>query len=247
MFLDKESILKKLNNKLTEKIYGEDKAINNILNNVNRYFNKDKSIKLLLIGPSGVGKTSSVKLISEELNTNLIRLDMSEYNLDSSVNKLIGSPHGYIGYDDDYVFSKVKYNPYSIILVDEIEKAHPSVLNLFLTIMDEGYITDSHGEVIDFSHTLIFMTSNVIKNISVGFNKNNSYNLNEEFSEEFLGRFDDIIYFDKLTKEQVLLYLKKNIINKDVDYESILEEINYLEYGFRNINKVIDKYNYLTN
>jgi len=166
---------------------------------------------------------------------------MSEYNLETSVNKLIGVSHGYIGYDDEYIFKKVSYNPYSIILVDEIEKAHPSVLNLFLTIMDEGFITDAHGEIIDFSHTLIFMTSNAIKNNSVGFT-NNENNLTENFSEEFLGRFDDIIYFDTLTKEEVLNYLKEKINNNTIDYESILNEINYQKYGFRNINRVINKY-----
>ena len=168
---------------------------------------------------------------------------MSEYNLETSVNKLIGVSHGYIGYDDEYIFNKVKYNPYSIILVDEIEKAHPSVLNLFLTIMDEGIITDAHGETIDFSHALIFMTSNAIKNINVGFTNIGNSDLTESFSEEFLARFDDIIYFETLTKKDVLEYLKEKIEDKDIDYDSILNEINYQKYGFRNINKVIDKYN----
>ena len=164
MFLNYEEILTKVSNILEEKIYGEEKAKKQIINNLNIYFKKDKNLKLLLLGPSGVGKTSSVKHLSETLKMNLIRLDMSEYNLETSVNKLIGVSHGYVGYDDDYIFNKVKYNPYSVILVDEIEKSHPSVLNLFLQIMDEGFITDAHGEKIDFSHTLIFMTSNAYKN-----------------------------------------------------------------------------------
>ena len=142
---------------------------------------------------------------------------MSEYNLETSVNKLIGVSHGYVGYEDDYIFNKVKYNPYSIILVDEIEKAHPSVLNLFLQIMDEGFIHDSHGEIIDFSHTLIFMTSNAYKNINVGFGEK-SNNLTETFSEEFLGRFDDIITFDALTKEMVIDYLKDKLEDISIDY-----------------------------
>ena len=139
--------------------------------------------------------------------------------------------------------NKVKYNPYSIILVDEIEKAHPSVLNLFLQIMDEGFVTDAHGERVDFSHTLIFMTSNAVKNKTVGFGEFDKTNLTENFSEEFLGRFDDIIYFESFTKEEVLRYLKDKIDNKETNYEEILNEMNYTKYGFRNINKIIDKYN----
>ena len=242
MFLNYEEILTKVSNILEEKIYSEEKAKKQIINNLNIYFKKDKNLKLLLLGPSGVGKTSSVKHLSETLKMNLIRLDMSEYNLETSVNKLIGVSHGYVGYDDDYIFNKVKYNPYSVILVDEIEKSHPSVLNLFLQIMDEGFITDAHGEKIDFSHTLIFMTSNAIKNKTVGFGSLDKSNLNENFSEEFLGRFDDIIYFEAFTKEEVLKYLQEKINDEKTDYDKILEEMNYTKYGFRNINKIIDKY-----
>jgi len=242
MFLNYEEILTKVSNILEEKIYSEEKAKKQIINNLNIYFKKDKNLKLLLLGPSGVGKTSSVKHLSETLKMNLIRLDMSEYNLETSVNKLIGVSHGYVGYDDDYIFNKVKYNPYSVILVDEIEKSHPSVLNLFLQIMDEGFITDAHGEKIDFSHTLIFMTSNAIKNKTVGFGSLDKSNLTENFSEEFLGRFDDIIYFEAFNKEEVLKYLQEKINDEKIDYDKILEEMNYTKYGFRNINKVIDKY-----
>ena len=243
MFLNKEDMLKNIKNKLKEKIYHQDQAINKILNNMSLYFRNDKNIKLLLIGPSGVGKTSSVKLISKALNNNIIRLDMSEYNLETSVNKLIGVSHGYVGYDDEYIFNKVKHNPYSILLVDEIEKAHPSVLNLFLTIMDEGFITDAHGDEIDFSHTMIFMTSNAIKNYNVGFNNIDKNDLTETFSEEFLGRFDDIIYFNTLDKNDVLNYLQEKLEDKELNYNEILDETNYQKYGFRYINKVIDKYN----
>jgi len=242
MFLNKEEIIKKITTLLNDNIYGETNAIVKLINNLKYYFNNDKNLKILLVGPSGVGKTSSVKLISKELKNNLIRLDMSEYNLETSVNKLIGVSQGYIGYDDEFIFNKIKYNPYSIILVDEIEKAHPSVLNLFLQIMDEGFIHDSHGEKIDFSHTLIFMTSNAYKNINVGFGEKNN-NLTNTFSEEFLGRFDDIITFDCLDKETVIAYLKEKLNNNNVNYEELLKEINYTKYGFRYINKIIDKYN----
>lgn len=241
MFLNKKEVLKNIKKTLEENIYGEQKAINALVDNLKIYFKQENNLKLLLIGPSGVGKTSSIKLISKVLKNKLIRLDMSEYNLETSVNKLIGVSHGYIGYDDDYIFNQVKYNPYSIILVDEIEKASPSVLNLFLQIMDEGIITDAHGEAIDFSHTLIFMTSNAIKNGSVGFTNLENHNLTNDFTEEFLGRFDDIIYFDNLSKTDVINYLKEKLDN-NADYENILKEINYHKYGFRNINRVVNKY-----
>mgnify|MGYP004641612867 FL=1 len=237
---DTNQMILEITNNLNKEIYGEENAINKIINNLKLYLKKEKKRNILLLGPSGVGKTSSVKIISKTLNNSLIRLDMSEYNLETSVNKLIGVSGGYVGYNDEYIFSKVKYNPYSLILVDEIEKAHPSVLNLFLQILDEGFITDSKGEKIDFSHTLIFMTSNAVKNKKMGFS-NTKYNLNEDFSEEFLGRFDDIIYFDTLTKEVVLNYLKENI-KEDIDYEDLLKDILYEKYGFRNIKKIIEKY-----
>ncbi len=246
MFLNHEELLTKTKANLLSKIVYQDQAIAKLLDNLNIYFKKDTNLKLLLVGPSGVGKTSSIKIISDTLKNTLIRLDMSEYNLETSVNKLIGVSHGYIGYEDDYIFNKVKYNPYSIILVDEIEKAHPSVLNLFLQIMDEGVIHDSHGEAIDFSHTLIFMTSNAYQNINIGFGEKNN-NLTETFTEEFLGRFDDIINFNALTKEEALNYLKAHLLNKDIDYNELLKETNYEKYGFRYINRVINKYNLRVN
>jgi len=240
-------IMQNLKMELENNIYGEKEALSSLLNNIDYYFKSNHNLKLLLVGPSGVGKTSSVKLISKVLNNNLIRLDMSEYNLETSVNKLIGVSHGYVGYDDDYIFNKVKYNPYSLILVDEIEKAHPSVLNLFLQIMDEGFITDAHGETIDFSHTLIFMTSNAYKNTNLGFIDTPNNALTEYFSEEFLGRFDDIIAFQSITKEEAKKYLASKLSNQNLDYDAILSEINYQKYGFRNINKVINKYNFKIN
>ncbi len=246
MFLNHEEELEKIKRALISKISYENNAIYKLLDNLNIYLKKDTNLKLLLVGPSGVGKTSSVKIISDTMKNNLIRLDMSEYNLETSVNKLIGVSHGYIGYEDDYIFNKVKYNPYSVILVDEIEKAHPSVLNLFLQIMDEGVIHDSHGEAIDFSHTLIFMTSNAYKNISIGFGDKKN-NLTETFTEEFLGRFDDIINFNAPTKEETLNYLKEHLKNQDLDYNELLKETNYEKYGFRYINRVINKYNLKVN
>ena len=159
---NKKDIYNKIETNLKDSILGQEKAINKILENIMIKLNgTNKPLSLLLLGASGVGKTESVKIISESLSrkNTLIRLDMSEYNLETSVNKLIGTSAGYVGYDDECILKKVKINPYSVILVDEIEKAHPKVLNLFLQILDEGFITDSKGEKIYFDNTYIFMTS----------------------------------------------------------------------------------------
>lgn len=115
-------------------------------------------------------------------------------------------------------------------------------MNLFLQIMDEGTIHDAHGEEIDFSHTLIIMTSNAYKNNFVGFLDTKKDNLTEYFSEEFLGRFDDIIEFNALTKEQALSYLKEKIQDENLEYEKLLKDTSYEKYGFRYLNKIIDKY-----
>ena len=241
ILIDKKKILEKIKNKLYQNILYEDEALEKLMDNLKIFYEKECSVKLLLIGPSGIGKTSAVKLISAVTHDKLIRLDMSEYKESSSLSKLIGSHAGYVGYDDPFIFKEVKYNPYSIILVDELEKAHPSIMNLFLQIMDEGIIHDSHGEAIDFSHTLIIMTSNAYKNNNVGF-INQSKDLTEEFSEEFLGRFDDYILFKPLTKEQAKSYLQEKLQDETLDYEKLLKDASFQKYGFRYMNKIIDKY-----
>ena len=241
LFMNKKEILEKMKDELYANILYEDEALNKIIENVAIFYEKERSIKLLLTGPSGVGKTSCVKILSKVTKNHLIRLDMSEYKEQTSISKLIGTHGGYVGYDDPFIFKEVKYNPYSIILVDELEKAHPSVMNLFLQIMDEGVIHDAHGEAIDFSHTLIIMTSNAYKNNSVGFISQEK-DLTEEFSEEFLGRFDDCIMFKPLTKEQALDYLQEKIKDSKANYEQLLKDSSFEKYGFRYMNKVIDKY-----
>ena len=241
LFMNKKELLEKIKDELYANILYEDEALNKIIENVAIFYEKERSIKLLLTGPSGVGKTSCVKILSKVTKNHLIRLDMSEYKEQTSISKLIGTHGGYVGYDDPFILKEVKYNPYSIILVDELEKAHPSVMNLFLQIMDEGVIHDAHGEAIDFSHTLIIMTSNAYKNNSVGFISQEK-DLTEEFSEEFLGRFDDCIMFKPLTKEQALDYLQEKIKDPQANYEQLLKDSSFEKYGFRYMNKVIDKY-----
>ena len=242
LFINKDELLNKIKEALFVNILYEDKALNKLIDNLKIFYNNERSLKLLLTGPSGVGKTSCVKILKEVTKNNLIRLDMSEYKDQTSLSKLIGTHGGYIGYNDPFIFKEVKYNPYSIILVDELEKAHPSIINLFLQIMDEGFIHDAHGETIDFSHTLIIMTSNVGGKENVGFINQGSEELQEFFSEEFLGRFDDIISFNKITKEQALTFLKTKLKDDTINYEELLKDTSYEKYGFRYLKKLIDKY-----
>ena len=245
MFEDKNKIYKQIKNNLYEKIYGQDASIEKILNNIKIKLNgTNKPLSLLLIGPTGVGKTESVKIVAESISKkcNLIRLDMSEYNLDISVNKLIGASAGYIGYDDDCIFKQVKQNPYSIILVDEIEKAHPKVLNLFLQILDEGFITDSKGEKIYFENTCIFMTSNVMNNNKMGFNNVNNNNVEEMLTKELIGRFNDVIEFANINEETVRKYLEKIPGIENLNIEKIIAESDFAKYGLRNVKNIVSKY-----
>ena len=178
----------------------------------------------------------SVKLISEYLKIPLIRLDMSEYNNETAINRLIGASAGYVGYDDEAIFDKVRMHPYSIILVDELEKASPNVINLFLQILDEGILTNAKGEKIDFKNTYIFMTSNVGTTNNIGF-MNNSTNYNDYFSKEFIARFTDIIRFNSITDDMINKYLeKKNISDKE-----IIKDYDYHNLGFRGLDKYIIK------
>ena len=167
---------------------------------------------------------------------------MSEYNLDISVNKLIGTSAGYIGYDDECVFKQVKLNPYSIILVDEIEKAHPKVLNLFLQILDEGFITDSKGEKIYFENTCIFMTSNIINNSKMGFTNISNNNIEEVLTKEIIGRFDEVVEFKNIDELTVREYLDKLDLNKTIDKEKIIAESEFAKYGLRNVKNIVAKY-----
>ncbi len=242
---DKKALFGVIKQNLETNILGEEKAVRSLLKNIWFKFNGySKPLSLLLVGPSGVGKTESVKTIAKSIsNSKLIRLDMSEYNLDTSVNKLIGVSAGYVGYDDDYIFRSVLDNPYSIILVDEIEKAHPRVLNLFLQILDEGFVTNAKGEKIDFQNTMIFMTSNVVNGEAVGFMKQSNDALSSTFSKEFLGRFTGVVPFEKLGEEVLSNYVKENLKDTKVIISKLIEEAECDKFGLRNLKHLILKYN----
>ena len=228
--IDYKNLEKSLNNK----IIGQDVSIKSIINNLKNRPN-DKPLSLLLVGSTGVGKTESVKIIAQELNINLLRLDMSEYNQDIAVSRLIGSSAGYVGYDDGAILDKIKMEPFSIILLDEIEKASPSVLNLFLQILDDGFVTNAKGEKINFKNTIIFATSNAKGNKKIGFIENKiKY---DDFSKEFIARFSDIIPFDDVDEDMIIKYFKKNKIN---NFE-LLKDFDYHKNGFRGLDKFVEK------
>jgi ATP-dependent Clp protease ATP-binding subunit ClpC len=243
--------LRQMKDALQGKVIGQDEAVNKIVKAIqrNRIGLKDPSKPIgsfIFIGPTGVGKTHLAKILAEfmfDSSDALIRVDMSEYMEKFSVSRLIGAPPGYVGYEEGgQLTEKVRRKPYSIILLDEIEKAHPDVFNLLLQVMDEGRLTDSLGRRIDFKNTIIIMTSNVgtrqLKDFGkgVGFNTPAEVTMDSEFSRgviqkalnrtfapEFLNRVDDVIMFDQLSKESI-----KSII--DLELKGIFGRVTTLGY-----------------
>ena len=219
-----ENQLQNLASDLKAHVIGQDKAVDKVARAIRRNrigFNKSgRPIgSFLFVGPTGVGKTELAKQLAKQMfgsEDAMIRFDMSEYMEQYSVSKLIGSAPGYVGYEEaGQLTEQVRHNPYSLILLDEIEKAHPDVLNLFLQILDDGRLTDSQGRTVSFKDTIIIMTSNAgqgIKNASVGFaaenedesNESARNNMSQFFKPEFLNRLDDVIEFNELTKPDLL-------------------------------------------
>ena len=239
--LESKTNFKSLGKYLKNNLIGQDKAIDKIIDNLQNH-DEDKPFSLLLTGSTGVGKTETVKQISKYLNMPLLRLDMSEYNQDITINRLLGSSAGYVGYDDGAIFDKIKMEPFTCILVDELEKASPSVINLFLQILDEGFVTNAKGEKIDFKNTLIFMTSNVKGSKKIGF-MDTKKNYNEFFSKEFIARFTDIIEYNDITEEMLDIYLKKNNISD----KSIIKNFDISKQGFRGLKHYLVKENKVKN
>lgn len=266
-----------LKDNLSKKILGQDEAIEAISNSILRkranIRNIERPPSFIFVGPTGVGKTALVKELAYELfdsKESIIKLDMSEYMESHSVSKLIGSPPGYVGYDEaGQLTERVRRNPYSIVLFDEIEKAHPSIFNILLQILDDGKLTDSQGRSVSFKHTIIVLTSNLgtnFKSDGYGFaNKQIDSELlqsktrealKEFFSPEFLNRIDDVITFNKLshdtlTKIAELLIIElqnetkeKNILftySKDV-VKYIVEKGYNEKFGARPLRRAIQKY-----
>ncbi len=205
---------------LKQNVIGQDRAVDKVARSIRRNrigFNKSgRPIgSFLFVGPTGVGKTEAAKQLALELfgtTEAMIRFDMSEYMEKFSVSKLIGSPPGYVGYEEAGQLTEQVRHPYSLILLDEIEKAHPDVMHMFLQILDDGRLTDSQGKTVSFKDTIIIMTSNAgsgdpIVNVGFGTTKSTPNSvvdkLTKYFKPEFLNRFDDIIEFNALTKENL--------------------------------------------
>lgn len=220
---------------LNNEIVGQEEAINEIIASL-KSKESDLPVSILLTGSTGVGKTKTVKEIATYLKMPLVRLDLSEYNEPVSINRLIGSSVGYVGYDDENIFDRIRMYPNSIVLLDELEKANSNVINLFLQVLDEGFITNAKGEKIDFKNTYIFMTSNAEINNKIGFMKGKS-NYQNSFSKEFLGRITCIVNYKNVTEDMVKKYLSK----KGIKNSSILKEFDYENQGFRGLDKYIKK------
>ena len=263
-----------LEERLHQKIVGQEEAVQAVSRAIRRNRAGLKSTKrppsFMFVGPTGVGKTALAKSLAFEMfgdEDAIIRIDMSEYMESNSTAKLIGAPPGYVGYDDaGQLTEKVKRKPYSIILFDEIEKAHNDVFNLLLQVLDDGKLTDSQGNTVSFENTIIIMTSNAGSNLNtnaIGFNNENQANKNKildivksSFRAEFINRIDEIIVFNSLNKEQLLqiidLMLKDTInalsqknMTLDIDSsakEFILEKGTDLKYGARPLRRAIQRY-----
>ena len=218
-------------NRLKEQIIGQDGALENIVNCLK---NNIESLGMLFYGSSGVGKTETINVLSKELGYNLIKLDMSEYSNEMSINKLIGAPIGYQGCDDEFILESLRFEPKSIVVLDNFEKGSKRIVNMFLNALDEGFLTDAKGEIIDFSHAIIIFTTNVMKNVGVGFSNNNSKNNND-----IINKINEVIYFNDVDEFMVREYISKNNYqNKDV-----LINCDYKNQGFRAINKLIKSKN----
>lgn len=215
---DREKVLE-LKDTLKKRVIGQEEAITLVSNAILRQRagikNPNRPIgSFLFLGPTGVGKTEVSKALAEALfdnENNIIRIDMSEYMEKYSVSRLIGAPPGYVGYEEGgQLTEKVRRNPYSIVLFDEIEKANPEVFNLLLQVLDEGRLTDSQGRLVDFKNTVIIMTSNLgSESILEGHRAEVEALLHRTFKPEFLNRIDEIVYFNPLSKDTQLLIVEK--------------------------------------
>lgn len=254
--------IERLQRQLIDKVAGQDDIIKELCKYtklIKSGFSRNKPYSFMFLGSTGVGKTLLVKEYANNLygKDNFIRIDLSEYKEEHSISKILGSPPGYVGYqDDNYILEKVRNNPHSVILLDEIEKAHPAIIKLFLQVLDEGIMHDSCGRSVNFRHTVIFMTSNLGMNKKkIGFSgtKDNSI-MKKFFSIEFINRIDKIFEFNDLNYDDIksivlnkLKEIKNEYKKNNVDIaiskklvDNIISKCNYEEYGARKVDKVID-------
>ena len=266
--------LARLEERLKQHIIGQDEAVHAVSSAIRRgrvgISPKRKPVSFIFVGSTGVGKTELVKQLAHDLfNTpeSLIRLDMSEFMEKHAVSRIIGSPPGYVGYDEaGQLTEKIRRKPYSVILFDEIEKAHPDVFNILLQILDDGRITDAHGRTVNFENTVIVMTSNAGSNTksgSVGFARTANEQgreramkaLQEFLRPEFINRVDEIVYFNQLTEDNfkaiaalMLQELQDSLAEKGIVFTWQDSLLDYLvkksysaAYGARNLRRLIQK------
>ena len=266
--------LKLLGDRLKAHIVGQDHAVDAVAKAIRRnrvgISPKKHPVSFIFVGPTGVGKTELVKCLANDMFDSvdsLIRLDMSEYMEKHTVSKLIGSPPGYVGYDEaGQLTEKIRRKPYSVVLFDEIEKAHPDVLNILLQVLDDGRITDAQGRVVNFENTIIVMTSNAGSEGRVGglgFGRSEQEQvadktmnaLKEFLRPEFINRVDEIITFNRLTKEDflgiakiMLDELKESLLARGLQFEwdetvpsALVEKAYSVTYGARNLRRTIQK------
>ncbi len=257
---DNKKIINNIEAELKTNIIGQNEVIKILMNITKRIklgYKENKCISLLFIGPTGVGKTKLASIYGNVISKQeVIRLDMSEYSDSSSISKITGSNPGYIGYDDNkYILNTIKDNPNAVIILDEIDKAHPKVINLLYQILEDGKIKDAKNNIIKFNNNIIIMTSNKgIESKNIGFNNNKNIitsELTEIFNIAFINRIDDIIVFNSLNKQDIIKItnnkitelknkykdVKINISNNTI--EEIIKESKYVEYGARKIDKII--------
>lgn len=263
--------LQNLENELNSKVFGQENAISNIVKSIKRaragFGKKDKPSSIFLfVGSSGVGKTELAKTLASSLDFPLLRFDMSEYQEKHSVSRFIGSPPGYVGFEEGGILTKsLKKNPYSVVLFDEIEKAHQDIYNVLLQVMDYGILTDNQGKQADFRNAIIIFTSNagskdVDKNY-IGFGKSSYGNeamldaVKSTFSPEFRNRLDGVIAFNGLNLELInaivakeLKEIEKTLQEKHIELKVSKSCIEYLaresyseEYGARNVKRIIEE------
>ncbi len=258
---DNAKIISKIESVFKNTVFGQDNALNETIKLTKRiklgFKDDNKCYSMLFLGPSGVGKTLLATTLAKLINeNNIIRLDMSEFSESHSVSKIVGSPPGYVGYDETHnIFEDVRDKGSGVIILDEIEKAHPSVINLFLQILDNSTLKDSKGRVIHFNNYVIIMTSNVgFEKDKVGFNhKVETSELKEFFSLAFINRIDNIIRFNYLTEKDIIKIIDLKLSNLKNKYKNrgiklkyssklkneIIKNIDFKLYGARKIDKYI--------
>jgi ATP-dependent Clp protease ATP-binding subunit ClpB len=272
MLESEQAKLLNMEQRLRERVVGQDYALKAVSSAIRRaragLHDRKKPIgSFIFLGPTGVGKTETAKALAEFMFNDehaMIRIDMSEFMEKHSVARLIGAPPGYVGYEEGgYLTEKIRRNPYSVILLDEIEKAHPEVFNILLQILDDGRCTDGHGRTVNFQHSLIILTSNIGSHFIVEMNDKNKDEVykkvmelvRQTFKPEFLNRLDEVIIFEALKAEQIktiivlqLKFLAKLLEDRNISITwkdaalKVIQETGYdLSYGARPIKRIIQK------